>query len=74
MDQDSLTYDSLAGRPLPKWLTDQRDGLNTIQPVKRELKEDKSLGISITLTFIIFFLAVTVITIFILKRKKKHLP
>jgi len=47
MEQDTIIIDSLTSRPLPKWLTDQRDGLNTLQPVKIEMKEDKSLNISL---------------------------
>lgn len=72
MEQDTLSYDSLANRPLPKWLTDQRDGLNTYQPVKTEIKNDKSLAISVTITGIIILLTVTLLTIYFLRRKKNH--
>jgi hypothetical protein len=73
MDQDTLTYDSLANRPLPKWLTDQRDGLNSIQPAKINMKEDKSLDISFAITGAIILLVLTVLTIYILRKKKNNL-
>jgi heme/copper-type cytochrome/quinol oxidase subunit 2 len=71
MDQDSLTYDSLDVRPLPKWLTDQRDGLNTVQPARMEMKDDRSLAVSFILTGAIILLAVTVLTVYFLRKKKK---
>ena len=36
----------LNNRPLPKWLIDQKEGLNTIQPQKIVMREDNSLKIS----------------------------
>lgn len=72
MVQDTSGYDSIAQRPLPKWLTDQRDGLNTIQPARIEMKEDRSLGISFALTGVIIILTITILTIYILRRKKKQ--
>jgi len=72
MIQDTASYDSLALRPLPKWLTDQRDGLNTVQPVKLEMKEDSTLAISFAITGAIILIAITLFTIFILRRKRKH--
>ena len=72
MDQDSLTYDSLDVRPLPKWLTDQRDGLNTVQPARMEMKDDRSLAVSFILTGAIILLAVTVLTVYFLRKKKKN--
>jgi heme/copper-type cytochrome/quinol oxidase subunit 2 len=73
MKQDTITYDSLDYRPLPKWLTDQRDGLNTYQPEIMEMKEDKSLGISFMITGSIILLVVTVLTIYMLRKNKKEL-
>lgn len=70
MGQDSLTYDSLDVRPLPKWLTDQRDGLNTIQPTRMEMKDDRSLTFSFILTGAIILVAVTVLTVYFLRKKK----
>jgi len=73
MDQDTIPYDTLGERPLPKWLTDQRDGLNTIQPVAMEMKDDRSLSISFALTGAIILLTIAILTIYIL-RKKKNSP
>ena len=73
MEQDTISYDSLAtNRPLPKWLIDQRDGLNTYQPVKTEIKDDKSLAISVTITGTIILLTVALLTVYFLRRKKNH--
>lgn len=72
MDNDSITYDSIAERPLPKWLTDQRDGLNSVQPVTMVMKEDKSLSVSFTLTGSVILLTITILTIYILRRKKNN--
>jgi len=73
MDQDTVVYDSLANRPLPKWLTDQRDGLNTIQMVPIEMKQDRSLCVSFVFTGSIILLIVAILTIYILRKKKKDL-
>lgn len=70
MEQDSLQYDSVANRPLPKWLVNQRDGLNTIQPVKIVMKEDKSLQISFAVTGIFILLIISILTVYILKKSK----
>ncbi len=72
MIQDTSAYDSLGERPLPRWLTDQRDGLNTIQPVKMEMKNDRSLGISLGITLGVIFITVIILTYFIFKRKRKE--
>jgi heme/copper-type cytochrome/quinol oxidase subunit 2 len=71
MEQDTITYDSLETRPLPKWLTDQRDGLNKYQPETLEMKEDKSLGVSFIITGAFILLVVTVLTIYFLRRNNK---
>ncbi len=71
MIQDSTKYDSLNARPLPKWLTDQRDGLNAYQPVRPVMKEDRSLEISLVATGIFILFILGILTIYILKRKKK---
>ena len=71
MEQDSIQYDSLANRPLPKWLVDQRDGLNTIQPVKIVIKKDKSLQISFAVTGIFILLIISILTIYVLTKTKK---
>lgn len=69
MEQDTVSIDSAENRPLPKWLTDQRDGLNTYQPVKMEIKEDKSLTVSLAITGIIILLVVALLTIYFNRRK-----
>jgi heme/copper-type cytochrome/quinol oxidase subunit 2 len=71
MDQDTIAYESMADRPLPKWLTDQRDGLNTYQPEMAKMKEDRSLGISFAVTGLIIVLAVAFLTIYILRKKSR---
>ncbi len=72
MIQDTVRYDSLDARPLPKWLTDQRDGLNTYQPEKLEMKEDHSLQISLISTGIVILLATIFLTIYFLRKNKKR--
>ncbi|MDX9910021.1 MAG: hypothetical protein RBS23_11225 [Mariniphaga sp.] len=74
MQQDSLLHnDSLEARSLPKWLTDQRDGLNTYQPEIRVMKDDRSLTVSMISTGIFIFLTILVLTIYFhLKNKKAH--
>lgn len=74
MDKDTITYDSLTERPLPKWLTDQRDGLNTYKPVQIEVKEDKTLNISFVLTGATILLLVAFWTILILRKKNNNRP
>jgi heme/copper-type cytochrome/quinol oxidase subunit 2 len=72
MRQDTIGYDSLEARPLPKWLTDQRDGLNTYQPEVREMKENHSLSISLISTGVVIFLTILFLTIWFLKKIKKR--
>ena len=71
MRQDTVAYDSLEARPLPKWLTDQRDGLNTYQPEKLEMKEDHSLQISLISTGIVLLITVVILTIYFLRKNKR---
>jgi heme/copper-type cytochrome/quinol oxidase subunit 2 len=72
MDQDTLQNESLQNRPLPKWLTDQRDGLNQYQPEIKVMKEDRSLNISFMITGAVILLAVAVLTIYMLRKKRKY--
>jgi heme/copper-type cytochrome/quinol oxidase subunit 2 len=72
MDQDTIKYDSLDNRPLPKWLTDQKGGLNTYQPPKIIMKEDKSIDISLMVTGIIIVIIVVLLTVIVLKKKKNN--
>jgi heme/copper-type cytochrome/quinol oxidase subunit 2 len=71
MKQDSLKNES-ADRPLPKWLVDQKDGLNTIQPQKIVMKDDNSLQISFTVTGIIILLIITILTVYVLRKHKNQ--
>lgn len=72
MQGDTIAYDSLQSRPLPKWLTDQRDGLNSWQPPKMEMKEDHSLSYSLLATGTLLLLAVALLTWYILHKNKKN--
>jgi len=72
MTQDTVTYDSLGTRPLPKWLTDQRDGLNTYQPQKLEMKEDRTLQISLISTGVVIILTIVVLTVWFLQKNKNR--
>ncbi len=72
MDQDTLNYDTLPERPLPKWLTDQRDGLNTIKPVIKEIRDDRSLEISFIITGFIILLTLFVMTIIVVRKNRKN--
>jgi heme/copper-type cytochrome/quinol oxidase subunit 2 len=71
MKQDTIGYDSLEARPLPKWLTNQRDGLNTYQPQQLEMKEDHSLQISLISTGIVILITVLILTIYFLRKNKR---
>jgi len=71
MEQDTVIYDSLESRPLPKWLTDQRDGLNKYQPEILEMKEDTSLEISFAVTGTIILLIVIFLTIYVIRKNRK---
>ncbi len=72
MDQDSLNYDTIPERPLPKWLTDQRDGINTIKPVMKEIRDDRSLETSFMITGFIILLTLIVMTIIIVRKNRKN--
>jgi hypothetical protein len=70
MNTDTLSYDTLEARPLPKWLIDQKEGFTTIQPQKLEMREDNSLKISFITTAAFILLAVSIITVCILIKNK----
>lgn len=71
MVQDSVKYNSPEDRPLPKWLTDQRDGLNQYQPEILEMKKDNSLGISFAVTGAVILIVVVALTFYIIGKRKK---
>jgi hypothetical protein len=68
MQPDTISYDTLDSRPLPKWLTDQKEGLTTIQPAKIEIKDDNSLKYSFGITAILILVVVVISTGYILKK------
>jgi len=70
--EDTVRYDSPESRPLPKWLIDQREGMNAYQPVKREMKADHSLTISMVSTGISVILTVLILTLYFLRKSKKR--
>lgn len=70
MEKDTVKYDTLKNRPLPKWLTDQKEGLTIIQPQKKVMKEDHSLSISFAVTGIIILLVVAILSVYILRKHK----
>lgn len=72
MKEDTLKYDSLESRPLPKWLIDQREGVNAWQPVKTEMKVDNSLKISLISTGVSVILTVLILTVYFLRKGKKR--
>ena len=72
MQNDTISYDTLNKRPLPKWLIDQKEGLNTIQPQKIVMRDDNSLKISFVVTSIFILLAVAILTVYFLKKHKNQ--
>lgn len=74
MEQDSLTTDTVPVRPLPEWLVKQKQGLNTWQPEKIVMKEDKSLQISFVVTGLFILLVIGVLTIYFARKKKQSNP
>lgn len=71
MDQDSIRSDSLDVRPLPKWLMDQKSGLNTLKPEKIIMKEDNSLQVSFAVTGLLIFVVIAVLTFYIMRRNNR---
>jgi heme/copper-type cytochrome/quinol oxidase subunit 2 len=69
---DTVFYDTLESRPLPKWLTDQKEGLTAIQPEKLVMKEDHSLRISFVVTTIFILLLVASLSIYFIRKQKNQ--
>lgn len=69
MEKDSIRYDSL-NRPLPKWLIDQKAGLNTIQPTKIIIRDDRSLEKSFAITTLLIIVIIAILTLIVSKKKK----
>ena len=72
MQIDTLSYDSLESRPLPKWLIDQKSGITTIEPEEIVMKEDHSLTISFIVTGLFIILLVALITLYINRKHKNQ--
>ena len=72
MQEDTIAYDTINDRPLPKWLTDQKEGLTTFQPQKIEMKEDNSLQVSFVATAAVILLTISVLTVFVLRKFKRR--
>ena len=72
MQKDTLSYDSLDSRPLPKWLIDQKSGVTSFQPEKIVMKEDHSLEISFIVTGVFIILLAALITLYINKKHKNQ--
>ncbi|HZH72529.1 MAG TPA: hypothetical protein VFD91_08565 [Mariniphaga sp.] len=70
MENDSIIYDSLEVRPLPQWLTDQRDGLNQYQPEILEMKKDPTLNRALISTGITILLALIFLTVYMIRKNK----
>lgn len=71
MEQDSIRTDSAGIRPLPKWLRDQKSGLNTIKPEKVVMKEDNSLQVSFAVTGLLIFIIIALLTFYIIRRNNR---
>ena len=70
MREDTIHIDSLESRPLPKWLTDQKEGLTTYKPREIVVKEDSSLEISFFITLILVLIVVAILTLMFKRRNK----
>ena len=71
MQNDTILYDSIESRPLPKWLLDQKSGLTTVQQEEMVMKEDNSLKVSFIVTACFIVLIIAFLT-FIITRKHKN--
>ena len=72
MQTDTLSYDSLDSRPLPKWLMDQKSGVNTVQAEELHMQEDHSLTISFVVTGVFIVLLVAIITLYVNRKHKNQ--
>ena len=72
MQNDTILYDSIENRPLPKWLLDQKSGLTTVQPEEMVMKEDNSLKISFFVTACLIVLIVAFLTYFFTRKHKNQ--
>jgi heme/copper-type cytochrome/quinol oxidase subunit 2 len=71
MQEDTLKYDSLEARPLPKWLINQKEGLTLYKPREIIIKEDHSLDISFIITGLFILLTVIILTVWFKRKNRK---
>lgn len=71
MQKDTLRYDSLEARPLPKWLIDQKEGLTVYKPREIIIREDNSLDISVIVTGTVILLTVIILTVWFKRKIRK---
>jgi hypothetical protein len=72
MQNDTISYDSLDKRPLPRWLADQKAGLTTIQPGKIVMRDDNSLRVSFICTSVFILFTLAVLTVYFLKKQRNQ--
>ena len=73
MQNDTITYDTIDSRPLPKWLIDQKSGVTTIQPQEIVMREDNYLKTSFIVTAVIILILVTFLTVYFHRKNKNQL-
>ena len=72
MQNDTILYDSIESRPLPKWLLDQKSGLTTVQQEEMVMREDNSLKISFIVTACLIILIIAFLTYFFTRKHKNQ--
>ena len=73
IQNDTIKSEPAGSRPLPKWLTDQKEGLTLYKPREIVIKKDHSLEVSFALTALMVLLSVFIVTLRIRRKKKKKL-
>ncbi len=69
MEQDTIRYDSLEIRPLPKWLTDQKARNELAEKKEQFIQKDNSLNIAMGITVLSTLLLVLLFTFRIIRKK-----
>ena len=72
MQPNTISYDTLDSRPLPKWLTDQKSGVTTMQAEELVMRDDHSLKISFVVTGIFILVIVTILTFYFIRKQKNQ--
>ena len=68
MEPDTLRYDSLDNRPLPKWLTDHKAQSELAKGKEKLIQKVQSLHIAMGVTVLLILLFVLLFTFRIVKR------